>query len=208
MRHTSESHRHRTAYTQANQQRGVVLIFTLIALMVLMLGSVALIRSMSTSSFMSGNLAFKRDLANHGERGMAQALTLLRSGALSSDVARQSSQPTSNYSPTVFASNAQGVPLVLINQAAYGAASLSAADITDAAAGVTVRYVIDRQCVAGTTSVSASNCMVATTKGDKGGSEYLASKKPGGDLRPIYRISVRVDGPRGTQSFLQTTVTL
>lgn len=208
MRNTSAFHNPRASLRAAGRQRGVVLIFTLIALMVLMLGSIALIRSMGTSSFMSGNLAFKRDLVNHGERGMAQALGQLRTGALSSDITRQASQTGSNYSPTVFASDSHGIPLVLVSDASYTAAGMSAADIADAATGVTVRYVIDRQCAAGTTSVSATSCMVASTKGDKGGTEYLASKKPGGELRPIYRISVRVNGPRGTQSFLQTTVTL
>jgi len=190
------------------RQRGVVLIITLVALLVLMIGGVALVRSMDTSSLLSGNLAFKRDLVNHGERGMAQALTLLRTGALSTDTSRQTLQAASNYSPTVFASNARGIPDVLIDPAAFTAAGLTGADITDAGAGVTVRYVIDRQCVAGTTVFDANSCLVSATKGDKGGSAHLGSKKPGGDLRPVFRISVRVTGPRGTQSFLQSTVTL
>ena len=41
---------------------------------------------------------------------------------------------------------------------------------------------------------------------DKGGSSFL--KKAGGGLRPVYRISVRVTGPRNTQAYLQGTVTL
>lgn len=187
-------------------QRGVVLIITLFALLVLMVGSVALIRSMDTSSLLAGNLAFKRDLVNHGERGMAQALTVLRTGALSTEATRQAALLTSNYSPTVWASDARGIPNVLADEAAYTAAGLSGADINDAAAGVTVRYVIDRQCVAGTTVFDPAACLIASTKGDTGGTEGM--QRPGGEIRPVYRISVRVSGPRGTQSFLQNTVVM
>jgi type IV pilus assembly protein PilX len=192
----------------AAKQRGVVLVITLIALAVLLLGSVALMRSVSTSAFLSGNLAFKRDLVNHGERGMAAALATLRTGALSSDITRESSLPGSNYSATTLAADVQGIPLLLSTESAYGSSGFSAADISDSAAGVTVRYAIDRQCEAGTSSASATACIVTVTKSDRGGTDYLSTKKPGGDVRPVYRISVRVNGPRGTQSFFQTTVTL
>ena len=43
-----------------------------------------------------------------------------------------------------------------------------------------------------------------TAEGDKGGSNHM--KKPVGESRPVYRISVRVTGPRGTQAFLQSTL--
>jgi type IV pilus assembly protein PilX len=189
-------------------QRGVVLVVTLIALAVLLLGSVALMRSVNTSSFLSGNLAFKRDLINHGERGMAAAMTLLRTGALSSDITRESTLAASNYSSTVLSSDARGIPTLLTSDTAYTSSGFSAADISDTAAGVTIRYAIDRQCEAGTTVASGTSCLVTMTKSDRGGTDYLANKKPGGDVRPVYRISVRVNGPRGTQSFFQTTVTL
>ena len=41
---------------------------------------------------------------------------------------------------------------------------------------------------------------------DASGSSFL--KKAGGGTRPVYRISVRVTGPRNTQAYLQNTVTL
>jgi Tfp pilus assembly protein PilX len=189
-------------------QRGVVLVITLIALAVLLLGSVALMRSVDTSAFLSGNLAFKRDLINHGERGMAAAMTVLRTGALSSDITRESALPASNYSATVLGSDARGIPTLLTSDSAYTSSGFSAADISDAAAGVTIRYAIDRQCEAGTAAPSGTTCLVTMTKSDRGGTDYLSTKKPGGDVRPVYRISVRVNGPRGTQSFFQTTVTL
>jgi len=43
-----------------SRERGVVLIFTLIILLILTIGAVALLRSMNTSLFSAGNLAFRR----------------------------------------------------------------------------------------------------------------------------------------------------
>ena len=55
----------------ARRQRGVSLLIALIGLMLMMLGAVAMVRSFGTSSVLAGNLAFRRDLTNQGERGVA-----------------------------------------------------------------------------------------------------------------------------------------
>lgn len=192
----------------ARAQRGVALLIALLALVVLMIAAVALVRSMDTSSLVAGNLAFRRDLTNHGERGIAQALQLLRTGALAAEASREAPSQANNYSPTIWATDARGIPNVLLDDDQFAAAGLTGADIVDAPAGVTIRYVIDRQCEAGTAAFDAARCVAQATKGDVGGTAHLAQKKPGGELRPVYRISVRVTGPRGTQSFIQSTVTL
>jgi type IV pilus assembly protein PilX len=186
----------------ARTQRGVIMIIALIALAVLMIGGVALVRSFDTSMLMAGNLAFKRDLVNQGERGVAQAVTLMSTGALASEGTRQANAVASNYSAIALTSNARGLPTVLFNDTAF-AAAYTGADITDN--GVTIRYVIDRQCST-TGAFSADACVTTATASDKGGSSWL--KKAGGGMRPVYRISVRVTGPRNTQTFLQSTLTL
>jgi len=192
--------------TLPHRQAGVVLIISLIALAILMIGGIALVRSFDTSMLMSGNLAFKRDLMNQAERGMAQAITALSAGgALANEATRQADVGSSNYSATSLASDAHGLPVVLLGSDATFTAAYTAGDISDATSRVTIRYVIDRQCaVAG--AFSADNCTTTTLTSDKGGSSFL--KKAGGGSRPVYRISVRVTGPRNTQAYLQTTVTL
>ena len=162
---------------------------------------------MEASQFLAGNLSFKRDLVNQGERGMALATNLLRTGALSAEAARQVNTLGQNYSASMLATNAQGVPRLLIDEALFAGAGMAGADVS-AMSGVTIRYVIDRQC----TTVGAfdeSRCMaIAEAATSKTGSADLASKKAGGELKPIYRISVRVSGPRGTQAYLQSTAAL
>ena len=186
-------------------QRGVVMVIVLIALLILMIGGVALIRSADTSMLTAGNLAFKRDMVNQGERGIAKVVDALTSvsGSLSSETTRQTNVLGSNYSAIVLASDARGVPLVLVDSAAFTAAGMSAPDLTDATSGVTIRFVIDRQCTT-TGAFDAATCMTSPTASDKAGTSWI--KRAGGENRPIYRISVRVIGPRSTEAYLQRTV--
>ena len=186
-------------------QLGVSMLITLIALLLLMIGAVAMVRAFGTSSMLAGNLAFRRDLTNEGELAMQAARQLFQSGALNSDTAREASAPAANYSATRLATNAQGIPLLLVKDSLFAGSGMSGArDIVDTSKGVSMRYVIDRQCTsAGAFSESA--CMSTHDGGDAGGSNWL--KKPGGIARPVYRVTVRITGPRATQAYLQTTLT-
>jgi type IV pilus assembly protein PilX len=59
---------------RAMKQRGVVLFFTLIALVVMSLAAVALIRSVDTSNMIAGNLAFKQAGTSSGDAGIEAAI--------------------------------------------------------------------------------------------------------------------------------------
>ena len=186
-------------------QRGVVLIITLIALVLLLLAAAAMVRSVDTSAVLSGNLAFRRDLANQGERGLSVARKLLVTGALAAEATRDANQLAQNYSAVKLATNASGVPTILANSTAFsdGTLTMTGADLTQS--GVTVRYVIDRLCTAAG-AFSDGTCEIVERTSDTSGSSW--QRRPGGESRPIYRISVRVTGPRNTQAFYQTTFVL
>jgi len=191
-------------------QRGVVMLITLIALVLLLLASAAMMRAAGGSTVLAGNIGFRRDLGNQAERGFVAARKALISGALNSDTARSTDQLAANYSSTRLDTNANGVPTVLASETAYSSKGMALQDINDSASdvksGVTVRYVIDRQCLT-TGSFSAANCeLTAATNADKGGSDL--PRKAGGESRPVYRISVRVKGPHDTESFYQSTFAL
>jgi type IV pilus assembly protein PilX len=189
-------------------QRGVTLVIALIALVVLTVGAVAMTRSSDVSLRMAGNLAFKRDLVNQGERAIATALAELTSGGLSAESTRDANRLASNYSATLLGSSEQGIPNVLLSQTAFAAAGFSHADITDVSTGVTVRYVIDRQCTStGVYDIAA--CQAVTAKAPPKAGDGINPDTPTGAVtRPVYRISVRITGPRGNQTYTQTTVAL
>jgi type IV pilus assembly protein PilX len=204
----SRSHS-RAHITPAARQRGVVMLFGLLALVIMMIGAVAMVRSMNTSLSNSGNLGFKRDLTNQGERATAMVINALQTGALMTDVTRRDSLPASNYSATFLASNAQGMPNALIEDADFAAVGTSANDITNAAQGITVRYVLDRMC-ARTGAATPAHCTMSDANLPTGGSASATAPIESAVLaaQAVYRLSIRVEGPRRTQAFFQTTLTL
>lgn len=66
-------------------QRGVSLIFALIALAVLSLAAVALVRSVDTSTVVLGNLGFKQDAVAAADQGVEQAITWLAANIAATD---------------------------------------------------------------------------------------------------------------------------
>jgi len=188
--------------------RGVVMLFGLIALLIMMIGAVAMLRSTSTTLTNTGNLGFKRDLTNQGERAVDVVLSLMKTGALSTDAARQATSVASNYSATLLATNAQGLPTVLVDDTAFGAAGSAGNDITVADLGVTLRWVVDRLCV-NTGSATVTHCTMTDAGQPIGCSASDCFNLD--NLIPqqvVYRLSIRVSGPRSTQAFMQSTFTL
>ena len=199
----------RLVQPRTHRQRGVVLIFTLIILLILTIGAVALMRSMNTSLTSAGNLAFRRDLANQGEQAVSNVMTAFKAGgALSTSAVTDSNVPANNYSASMLATNAQGVPNILLKQdSAFNSTGFtsSANDITTAAyPDVTIRYVIDRMCtnVGATVANQCVQSSAAPLGGTANGSQSLTPPSA-----TVYRLSVRVTGARSTQVFLQTTFT-
>jgi type IV pilus assembly protein PilX len=199
----------------SRSQRGVVLLFGLIVLAIMLVGAAAMVRSMNTSMFNAGNLGFKRDMANQVERVVAEVATDMLSGNLATDLIRQNSVTGRNYSATLLASNAQGIPNALLSDTTFGAVGTSARDITVAGQAVTMRYVIDRLC-ANTGTADASHCTmsndpIATGGGSRqvtGAATTTVAGAGASTQRVVYRLSVRVTGPRNTQAFFQQTMTL
>lgn len=195
--------------------RGAVLLFAMIALVILLIGTVALMRSMNTSMFTAGNFAFKRDLTNQGERAMTTVLALVQSGALGTDATRQANATASNYSAAILPTNDQGIPLALLDDTAFGATGVSSNDITLADMGITVRYVVDRLCAAAGPATQDSCTLAGNLLPAGSSSSELLRAEDGssggvGAAAPqvVYRVSIRVDGPRRTQSFFQSTFTI
>lgn len=188
------------------RQQGVVLLVTLVALAIMLLGALALIRSTDASSLIAGNIAFQRDLTNNAERAAAAALASFDvDGALYATAAPYTSLQSANYSATILPTSAgnRGIPDALLDDSKFALVGSSANDIVDADSKITIRYLIDRMC-SQTGPVSAGGCALNTQASDKGGTGWL--RKAGGGFQPVYRISVRVTGPRNTQAFVQTTL--
>jgi type IV pilus assembly protein PilX len=190
------------------RQHGVVLFVALIVMVALSLAAIALIRSVDTTTTVIGNLAFRQASILPANMAVEEAAAALFSDA---DVAhairipnRDSNLPAENY--FAFWQNsddARGVPLVLQKRTAFDSASLR--KMLDASLGpvghqTEVRYVIERMCVAAAPALNA-NCNLLPPLGPFGttiGQSSLTLPSV-----PYYRVTIRVDGPQNTASFVQ-----
>jgi len=178
---------------------------TLIALVIMMLASIALIRSTDTNLLIAGHLSFKRDLLNQAERSIPIIRNQFRAGGLlPSEFSRIGDNAAANYLATIQPGdiNAYGIPNILLNTTAFDSAFPNN-NIVDNDAKITIRYVIDRMCLAPGV-VTAANCTLSLTTQNTSGTGIPGPPLPGVNL-PVYRISMRITGPRNTETYLQTS---
>jgi Tfp pilus assembly protein PilX len=195
------------------RQRGIVLLYALIAMVLLMVSGLALVRGMGTALAIGGNFTLRRDLVNQGELGVADAKALFSTGGpLGTASARNNSLASANYSATTLASSAgsdyNGIPLALLSDTAFAAIGQTGNDIAGTF-GISIRYVIDRQCST-TGAPTQASCMTFTAPCKAGSSACSGPQQlaqgAGAVAKPVYRITIRITGPKNAMTFLQTTV--
>jgi Tfp pilus assembly protein PilX len=200
----------RASRLRRHRDRGVIMVIALITLAIMMIGAVALMRSMTASLTMAGNLGLKRDMANQAERAIRAAMSALNSS--SADLT--ASQTALNYSAAMLPTSVEAIPTALLGSSPSTVGGLGVAtnviDLTVATAGsstaastaanMKLYYVVDRLCQSAG-AMSSDTCLTASSITQGG-------KKVGGltqEPKPVYRVTVRVDGPRDAQSFYQAT---
>ena len=194
------------------RQRGVVLFIALIVMVAMSLAAIALIRSVDTTNILIGNLAFRQSSILPANMAVEQAAAALFPEAAPTGVPAiadpTADLPAENY----FASwqnsdDARGVPTLLQTRtnAAALTKTLDAQDNANANVAVAnrtvVRYMIERMCLAAGPA-KASNCDMMPPNQNPGTTvhdESTATLTP----IPFYRVTIRVDGPQNTASFLQ-----
>lgn len=156
-------------------------------------------RSVETTNQVSGNLSFKIGTIHAGDYGIEKAITDLATIVATSADARYPSgcSPASTspnacrYYPTELAVDSVGIPIGL---------TWENIQALEPSPGFKVRYVVDRMCT-GTLPVTdvAANCktLAATNGGTKKAGAVVFTSA--GQI--YYRVTIRVDGPRSTQSY-------
>jgi len=209
------------------RQRGISLVFALLALIALTLGAVALVRSVDTSVLALGNLAFRQAGVAVATRGTEDALAWMEAGdkvndgTLNNDIVGNGYYATSLDTLDV-AAKAAGSATTLarvdwendgckVNGQDEASTACIQASPVKMYGSDEVRYVITRLCpVAGPDNDRCARPpLPATTEGSardgnkglQGGIRTLPR-----DYSPYFRIVVRTKGPRGTVSFTETLV--
>ena len=201
-------------------QRGLVLFFALLGLLVLSLAAAALIRSVDTSTLIAGNLAFKQSAANSGDVGMEGAMTLLatvQAANASTNVLTAASHPfnqdapTSGYYSAVHDNSADAAFLNLFADATWVDATSKLVGTDNA--GNTTRYIIQRMCRTSNQPIQTAGCLFSGALQDSNGQHVQLPQEvcqgagcPVAGQTPILRITSRVIGPKNTVSYTQAFV--
>lgn len=195
-----------TTSTPPRAQRGVVLFITLIVLVAMTLAGIALVRSVSTTNLIAGNLAFQQGAVFAGDTGVENAIAWL---------------DLNNSGTTLHADNSGTGYLASRQDPATGqswddfwnnqlaASAFPATPVADAA-GNGVQYVIQRLCAAaGAPGAVGVNCSTSpTSDATTGSSKSAGMKTPSRSSTVYYRITSRIAGPRNTVSYVQAIVSL
>lgn len=209
-------------------QRGVSLLFSLMALVVLSLGAVALLRSVDTGLLVLGNLGLKQDALAAGSAGTEAAITWLQ---VNGGVTLEADQRGQGYSavaitamdPTGRSVATAATSLVLVDWASNGCAvsgiggrplvCVPASPEIAVRGGNKVRYVITRLCAAAGPPDATNDCVaplvtdVSGTSNERGSLSYSSAYRTSlTSLGTYYRIVTRTEGVRGTVSYTETLV--
>ncbi|WP_420476292.1 pilus assembly PilX family protein [Noviherbaspirillum sp. ST9] len=198
------------------RQEGVVLIIALIVLVAMTLASVAMVRSVDTSTLIAGNLAYKQSGVTSGDAGINEAIKWLdgNGASLEKDVAADGYYATAQTCLDLTGNGNVDTkkclpPFTKFNWASgTGSRTLAGKD----AAGNEIAYVIHRMCTSAG-ALTAENCTVEEseqTGSSLGSARQMLTYQPGSwnsvANRGYYRITVRVTGARNNVSFVQAVV--
>jgi len=217
-----------SARTSRRGQRGISLLFALMALVVISLAAVALVRSVDTSALVIGNLGFKQDATSAASQAAEQAVAYLNANAganLQNDSATAGYYASSRDALDVTGQGSTDPNRAVVDWTGDGKCSLyavgsyglcvKASDEISLNGGANkARFIITRLC-ATEGAPAAVDCAVPTGSamtggGNKGTPGYGAGQKAQVVVvnSQYYRIVVRATSARGTVSFTETMVQL
>jgi len=185
------------------KQRGIVMFIALIVMVALSLAAIALVRSVDTTNAVIGNLSFRMASILPGNQAVEKAAAALFPNA---DIASaiRIADTTADYLPENYyakkrVDDPRGVPDLLQKKSTFDAAGLT--KVTDDSTKTEIRYVIERMC-SGTGVPTYDKCdfLLPRTPKGKTSDEF---EPPDLGQAVFYRVTIRVDGPQNTTSFLQ-----
>ena len=201
--------------TLRKAQQGVVLFISLIVLVAMTLAGLALMRSVDTGTIIASNLAFRQSAMHIGDMGVEAGRTWLMNVAPASTL--YNDNPGITGGAGYFANWAENLDLIgnttpsnTSDDFVWTGANAIAVTAPVPPSGYAVSYVIHRLCQttgdpASITCVKQSGSTSSTASGTKGAAGFgsMAISVP---TNALYRITVRVAGPRNSVSYVQAVV--
>jgi Tfp pilus assembly protein PilX len=195
---------------RARRERGTILFIALIVLVAMSLAGIALMRSVDTNVLIAGNLAFRQGATAGGDRGIEDARAWLMANAalLNDDKPAGAGFYWANWQQNLDLIGNNSDPLILD----YDWYSNEPNDLGFDSAGNQVKYVIHRLCDTAGPPNNVQCIRSALSTGTATGTGDSKQIKQEGDgvvklgTVVMYRVTVRVTGPRNTVSYVQAVL--
>ena len=194
------------------REQGVVLMMALIMLVAMTLGGIALIRAVYTSSLIAGNMAFQQSATVYADAGTQAAITWLENN--NSGTTLHDNIDAAGYSAfrqDIVAGEADPIRWDRYwDVLAQSGRTLMLPDATPPVnPGYTVSYAIERLCNSAGDPSATADCTVSPfSKANTGHSKGVGVVQLQRPDQVYYRITARVDGVRGSVSFVQAVVAM
>lgn len=199
----------------ASFQRGIVLFVALIALLVLSLAAVALIRSVDTNTIIAGNLALRQTALIATDRGAESAITWMENTLATNATVLNGHDSAQGYFAT-YVAKCDGAedPLSDEIDAIYMVDNCGVLSTADDGLGNEIRYIVQRMCYDSAKTLpyeaDEASCMLGEAEIGTGSFAVKDASEAGMQLdakqSPVYRVTVKVTGPKNTVSYAQTFV--
>jgi Tfp pilus assembly protein PilX len=196
------------------RQHGVVLVMALIVLAAMTLAGIGLMRSVLTGNRIAGNVAFQQSATHAADTGIEAAIAWLEDRSANDPTMLHTGRVPGGGQLGYFASrplNTDPAPGASWEQAwnAWEGTGRINELPRDPNTGNRVRFAIHRLCNAEGAPESGIGCSASPVRvGSEGGSRGSGVVAPTVPSQRYYRITVRVDGPRNTVSFVQSIVAM
>lgn len=172
----------------ARRQRGVTMLVVLVLLTVMLLGGLSLARMTEIGTLASGNATYREASLQASEVGLNTAYAAVRA------INPEDNPIAGWYWPTVQAADAAGIPAVDWNAAPEVVVG-----------NFRVRYVAERMCTVTPVTATLRQCLVRQVP--QVGSNRVGQEEIDPPNSRQFRITVRVTGPKDTETWVQSLVT-
>lgn len=173
----------------SNPQRGVTMLVVLVLLSVMLLGGLALARITEIGTLATGNGSFREASLQASEVGVNTAFAAVRA------VTNEEADAGNWYWATMQTVDTAGIPA--INWSSTPQVVVGSYE---------VRYAVERMCTAAPVTETLRQCLV-TLVPPPGGTARDGSEELDPPNSRQFRITVRVTGPKDTQTWVQSLVT-
>jgi len=183
--------RGRRAGTRRAPARGVTIVVVLVLLSVMLLGGLAMARMTEIGSMAAGNAAYREAALQASEIGLNEVFAQLRNAGVVPD---EDVAVGTWYRPSVAATTADGLP------------DIDWDTMPEMVIGqYRVRYFSDRICQAAKPTDPLRECLVKQMP-QLASADFNKEKLDPPNAKQ-FRVTIRVTGPKGTQTWVQSMVT-